>query len=82
MMMMMMMSGTQNFNSIKHCPDVVYRMIKHVNNSSAVTEMGDHLATVDTGQKLGGCAPYAGNLDPYVTQCGLDQGLPLYRVAS
>jgi len=28
------------------------------NKSSAVAEMGDRLATVDLGRKLGGCAPF------------------------
>ena len=29
-----------------------------VNKCSALAEMGDHLATIDMGQKLGGCAPF------------------------
>jgi len=49
--------------------------------SSAVAEMGDHLATTVMGRKLGDCA-LMGELDPHVTQCGLGQGLPSYQVAS
>ena len=48
---------------------------------SAVSEMGSHLATIDMGQKLGG-SPFWGELCPYLTQCGLGQGLPSYQVAS
>jgi len=46
--------------------------------SSAVTEMGDCLATLETGRKVGrGCC--GGHR---LTQCGLGRGLPLYHVAS
>ena len=46
--------------------------------------MGDRLATIDTGRKLGGCAPFfGGGEDMYdVTQCGLGRGLPSYQVTS
>jgi len=61
--------------------------IRHVwsvlnNNSSAVAEMGDRLATIDMGRKVGAAVPpfYWGELDPHVTQCGL--GLSPYQVAS
>jgi len=37
--------------------------------------MGDRLATIDMGRKLGDCAPL-GELDPHVTQCRLGRGLP------
>jgi len=30
------------------------------NNSSAVADMDDRLATIDMGRKLGGCTPYRG----------------------
>jgi len=42
--------------------------------------MGDRLATVDMGRKLG-AVPF-GELGPHVTQCGLGRGLPSYQVAS
>jgi len=47
-----------------------------------------HLATIDMGQKLGGCAPRKGTalswekLGPHVTQCRLGPALPPYQVAS
>jgi len=47
--------------------------------------MGDRLATIDTGRKLGGCAPlfFGGGEDMYdVTQCGLGRRLPSYQVTS
>jgi len=51
--------------------------------SSAITEMGDRLATTDTGRKVGDCCPFwVGNLVPHLTQCGLGRGLPPYQVAS
>ena len=52
--------------------------------SSAVAEMGDCLATIDMGRKVGrGCCGGAGSpLCHHPTQCGLGQGLPLYQVAS
>jgi len=55
-----------------------------MNKYSAVAEMGDHLATIDTALKLGGgCAPFRkGELGPHVTQCGHGQILPSYQVAS
>jgi len=41
------------------------------------------MATTDMGQKEGGCcAPFAGELGPRLTQCGLDRGLLWYQVAS
>jgi len=43
--------------------------------------MGDRLATMDTGQKVG--RSYRGGLGPTgsrLTLCGLGRGLPLYQV--
>ena len=49
--------------------------------SSAVTEMGDRLATM--GRKVGVLCPFSwGQLGPHLTQCGLGRGLPPYQVAS
>jgi len=57
--------------------------ISKSNKSSAVVEMGDRLATIDMGQKVGVCAPFLGGATgPHLTQCGLGRGLPLYQVAS
>jgi len=51
--------------------------------SSAVAEMGMHLATVDMSLKLGGCCvPFRGELSSHLTQCVLDRCLPPYQVAS
>jgi len=53
-----------------------------LNKSSAVAEMGDSLATIDMGWKVGGCCggrgavPLSlGDLGPHLTQCGLYRGL-------
>jgi len=51
------------------------------NKSSAVAEMGDHLATIDMGRKVG-ALPLWGELLPHLTQCHLSQGLPPYQVVS
>jgi len=51
--------------------------------SLAVAEMGDRLATVDMGQKVGGgCgAPLrGGELGLHLTQCGLGRGLSPHQV--
>jgi len=48
--------------------------------SSAVAEMGDRLATIDMGRKLG-AVPFGGMLGPNLTQCGLDRSLPPYQMA-
>jgi len=53
----------------------------YLQNCSAVAEMGDRLAIIDMGKKLG-AVPILGELDPHVTQSGLGQSLPLYRVAA
>jgi len=45
--------------------------------------MGDRLAIIDMGRKVGGCCtPFRGEeLAPsYLTQCRLVRGLPLYQV--
>jgi len=47
-----------------------------LNKCSAAAEMGDRLATIDMGQKLGLC-PFWVELDPHVTQRGLGRGLYL-----
>jgi len=45
--------------------------------------MGDRLAIIDMGRRVGGAAVGAGSpLDPHLTQCGLGRGLPLCQVAS
>ena len=51
------------------------------NKSSAVAEMGDRLATIDMGRKVGrGCCGGAGSsLGHHLTQSGLGRGLPLYK---
>jgi len=38
---------------------------------SAVAEMGDRLATIDTGRKLGAVPLMGEKVDPHVTQCGM-----------
>ena len=44
-----------------------------VNRSSAVVEMGDRLATIDIGRKVGAAVPLSvgEELGPHLTQCGL-----------
>jgi len=49
------------------------------NKCLAVDEMGDCLATVDVGQKLGAVPLLGGELCPHVTKCGLDWRLPSYQ---
>jgi len=48
--------------------------------NSNVAEMGDRLAIIDMGRKVGCCAPFRGEgeLGPYQTQCRLGRGLPPY----
>jgi len=53
------------------------------NKSSAVDQMGDRLATIDMGRKLGGVPPFSvggggggPELGLYLTQCGRSRGLP------
>jgi len=43
--------------------------------------MGDRLATIDMGRKVGAAVPLSvGQLDPHLTQYGLRRGLPPYQV--
>ena len=44
---------------------------------SAVAEMGDRLAIIDTGRELRALPLMGDKLDPHVTQCCLGQGLYL-----
>jgi len=41
-------------------------------------------ATIDMSRKLGGggCAPFVGELDPHLAQCGLGRGLSMCQVPS
>jgi len=54
--------------------------------SSAVAEMGDHLATIDMGRKVGGllCSflRRSRELGAHLTQCSMCRGLPPCQVAS
>jgi len=56
-------------------------VIRNTNKSSAVAEMGDRLATIDMGQKVGAAVPpfRGGELGPHLTQCRLGRGLPPYQ---
>jgi len=60
------------------------RAVKGVRSySSAVAEMGDRLATIDMGRKLGeGCAFFGGELGPHLAQGGLGRRLHRYQGAS
>jgi len=41
--------------------------------------MGDRLATIDMGRKLGDVLRFwEGEINPHLTQCGLGRRLPLY----
>ena len=60
-------------------------LINH--KSSGVAEMGDRLATIDIGRKVGPTVPLyffcLGELGPHLTRtCGLGRGLPAYQVTS
>jgi len=60
-------------------------LISYRYKSSAVAELGDRLATIDMGRKVGVLCPAflgAGQLGSHLTQCRLDRGLPPYQVAS
>ena len=49
--------------------------------SSAVVEMGDRLATIDTGRKVGGMCRFLGEeLGLHLTQSRVCRGLPPYQV--
>ena len=55
------------------------------NKSLAVAEMGDHLATIDIGRKVGGCcAPFRGGGagSPSNTMSPGTRPIPPYQVAS
>ena len=55
------MQGTIFSNILEACgiTSAIIRNIIGNNKSSAVAEMGDRLATIDMGQKVGGyCAPF------------------------
>jgi len=53
-----------------------------LNKSSAVAEMGDRLATIDTAEKCVGCCTVGDELGPRLTQCCLGRGPPPYQVVS
>jgi len=54
----------------------------YLNKNSAVAEIGGR-GHNRHGPKKGGCyAPFAGDLGPRLTQCGLGRGLLMYQVAS
>ena len=53
--------------------------------TSEVAEMGDHLATIDMGRKVGAALPLSvggGSPTPHVTQCRMGRGPPAYQMAS
>jgi len=57
-------------------------LITFCNKNSAVAEMGERLATIDMGRKVGAAVPISvAELGLHLTQCRLDQGLPPYQVA-
>ena len=80
-----MLLASHNFDICLHKPILIIsgRCVAEdvTNKCSAVAEMGDHLATVDMGRKLG-AVPLLGELGPHLTQCGLGQGLHPYQVTS
>jgi len=43
--------------------------------------MGDRMATIDMGRKVGGCAACLGELGLHLTQCGRGRGLPARQVS-
>jgi len=60
---------------------VVIAIILFPYKSSAVAEMGDRLATIDMGRKVGAAVPLSvGELGPHLIQCHLGRGLPPYQV--
>jgi len=67
-------------------PVAKYRdiLLELCNKSSEVAEMGDRLATIDMGQKVGADMPLSvrGELgpNPHLTQGGLGRGLLPYQV--
>jgi len=74
-------SVTRNWTALNNSY-VTYTEQFH-NKSSTVAEMGDRLATIDMGRKVGAAVLlFVGELGPHLTQCSLGRGLPLYQVAS
>jgi len=67
-----------NFCELDVCANGTFDVLHRVRNkSSAVAEMGDRLATVDTGRKVGAAVPISvGELGAHVTQFCLGRGLP------
>jgi len=63
-------------------PQCAHAYTRRNNKSSAVAEMGDHLATTDMGRKVGERAAVGGSSVPHLTQCVLGRGLTPYQVAS
>ena len=54
-----------------------------ISNNKCSAGMGDRLATIDVGRKLGGLLyPLFGELDPRPTQCSLGRGLHPCQVSS
>jgi len=45
-------------------PHPVSYPVSYTYKSSAVAEMGDRLATINMGRKIGGCAPFRGSWFP------------------
>jgi len=80
-----MLLASYNFDICLHKPILILsgRCVAEdvTNKCSAVAEMGDRLATVDMGRKLG-AVPLLGELGPHLTQCGLGQGLHPYQMTS
>ena len=67
-----------NFCELDVCANGTFDLLQRVRNkSSAVAEMGDHLATIDTGRKVGAAVPLSvGELGPHLRQFCLGRGLP------
>jgi len=50
-------SHRRRHRSADRTTNYVVLTVRFVNKCSAVAEMGDRLATIDMGRKVGGCAP-------------------------
>jgi len=58
-------------------------MLNRNKSSTVAAEMGDCLAKIDMGQKVGDAVPLSvGELGPHLTQYRMGRGLPLYQVTS
>jgi len=57
-------------------------MFPNFNKSSAVAEMGDRVHNRHGPKRWGLLCPFRADLGPRLIQCGLDQGLLPYQVAS